>query len=210
MKAVLKLLVVSVALMALVIACGQKAESDSSAAAAAGDDFLPGTSANFTIGTTQASIAGIAFFPPTEWTDLGPSGMRQGNYYYGPIDNDADSAVMAVYYFGPSQGGTIEANLERWINQMKMPDGGDPHDEAKMTEMMAGDIKVHLLKVPGTYTAAGGMMSQGSMEKDGYLMVAAVVEAPEGNVFFKLTGPEKTATEMGAGLVQVLKAVHKL
>lgn len=208
MKSVLKMLFISMALMVLVVACGQKSESGSSSAAT-DEDFFAGTTTTFTMGTTEASIAGIAFFPPAEWTDLGPTDMRQGNYYYGPVGDDADSAVMAVFYFGPSQGGSIQDNLERWIGQMKMSDGGDPHNEAKMTEIMAGDIKVHLLKVPGIYTAAGGMMSQGSSEKEGYLMVAAVVEAPEGNVFFKLTGPEKTASEMGAGMVQVLKAVKK-
>lgn len=209
MKSLLKLLFISTALMVLVIACGQKSESGSSASASAASegDFFAGNTASVTLGSDEATVAGITYNLPTDWTDLGPTSMRQGNYYYGPAEGDADSAVMAVYYFGPDQGGTIEANLERWIMQMKMPDGSDPHNHAKMTDMMVGDIKVHLLKVPGTYTAAGGMMSQGGADKEGYLMVAAVVEGPQGNVFFKMTGPEKTASDMGAGLIKVLKAL---
>ena len=35
---------------------------------------------------------------------------------------DAQDAELVVYYFGGS-GGTVEANIDRWVAQMKQPDG---------------------------------------------------------------------------------------
>ena len=47
--------------------------------------------------------------------------------------------------------------------------------------------------VKGTYAGAGAMMGGGGgAAKPGYRMLAAIAEGPDGAVFFKLTGPEKT------------------
>ena len=40
-------------------------------------------------------------------------------------------------------------------------------------------------------------------------MVAAIVEGPQGSVFFKLTGPVETATVMEAGLRDLVKSYRK-
>ena len=143
---------------------------------------------------TPVNLAGLTFVPPTNWKDLGPSGMRKGDYAFGPVDGESDSATVTIFYFGPNQGGSVESNIDRWIGQITSDDGAaEPMRENTEVDGMP----VHVVKTTGTYSASmGGPMSGNSVKKPDYMLVGVVVEAPEGSVFFKLTGPEKTADAM--------------
>ncbi|MHB8078826.1 MAG: hypothetical protein ACYDIE_06190 [Candidatus Krumholzibacteriia bacterium] len=162
----------------------------------------------------EVSIAGVTVKAPGVWKDFGPSGMRAASYAFGPIGGDADSATVAVFYFGKQGGGAIEANFDRWLGQMAMPGGGDPSTSAKRADGTADGMPFHHMEVAGTYNGAamsGGMggMGAGSSARPGYFMSAAVLEGPEGSLFFKLTGPEKTARAMNAAFLTMLQAARK-
>jgi hypothetical protein len=153
-------------------------------------------------------IAGIEFHPPSAWTDLGPSGMRQAQYTYGPCEGHPDSATMTVYYFGPDQGGGVRANIDRWIGQIKQPEGTDPAEAVIEQQVTVDGMPVHVVEVTGTYGASG--MGMGPNEdKEGYRMAAVVLEGPEGNVFFKLTGPDKCAGEMTGQFAAMVMNIKK-
>jgi hypothetical protein len=157
-----------------------------------------------------AQVAGLTPTPPSDWNDFGPSGMRSANYTLDPVEGDTDSATCAVFYFGPQMGGDVEANIKRWLGQMVMPDGADPAQAAARQTGEVDGMPVHLVEVSGTYlAAAGGMMGGPTTPMDGYLMAAAVIEGPEGNVFIKLTGPEKTARRMHQGFLAMLGGVRR-
>jgi hypothetical protein len=53
-------------------------------------------------------------------------------------------------------------------------------------------MEVTRVQVTGTYLAPAGPMMQSQGKKTGYRLLGAIVAAPEGNVFFKLTGPAAT------------------
>lgn len=160
---------------------------------------------------TPVSLAGITFTPPTVWKDHGPNGMRKADYSFGPLGDDTDSATVAVYYFGPTGGGGIEANIDRWIGQMTLPDGADPEEAVMREESTVEGMAVHTVSLPGTYNASmgGPMMGGQTTPKENYFMSAVVLEAPEGNVFFKLTGPKETATEMNTAFQAMLTGIKK-
>ncbi len=193
MKKIVILLIV-LSMLLVVSSCGKKADNDSQA------------QSQNTIGA-DVIVAGVTFSPASNWVDLGPSGMRNASYYMNPTEDDADSATLALYYFGPTEGGTVEHNLERWISQFTQPDESDSHTKSEMTEIIVDDMTAHVLEVFGTYLA-GSMMGQPE-EKSGYFLFGVVLEAPEGNLFFKLTGPEKTAKVMADELVELVKAIKK-
>jgi len=163
------------------------------------------------LGGTPVSLAGITFTPPTVWKDQGPSGMRKADYTYGPTGNDTDSSTVTAFYFGPSSGGGIEANINRWIKQMTLPDGADPETAVSREESEVDGMKVHTVQLPGTYNASmgGPMMGGNTQPKEDYFMSAVVLEAPEGNVFFKLTGPKETAAEMNIAFQAMLAGITK-
>jgi len=49
------------------------------------------------------------------------------DYTIPPTAGDTASAECVVYFFGAGQGGSVEANLDRWKGQMLTP-GGKPAD----------------------------------------------------------------------------------
>jgi len=172
---------------------------------------MPGAGAAALDGKPLA-IAGVTFTPPGSWKDLGASGMRAGSYVYGPVKGDADSATVAVFYFGQGGGGGVAANIDRWIGQMSIPGGGDAAAAARRADLTVDGMSVHHVEVAGTYNGAamgGAMMGGGGEGRPGYFMSAVVLEAPQGNLFFKLTGPEQTAREMNAQFLAAVGAVKK-
>ena len=163
----------------------------------------------FNLDGKPVSIAGITFTPASEWQDFGPSGMRAASYSYGPLEPDQDSATMAVFHFGPGQGGTIADNMQRWIKQFSLPDGRDPASAAIRYDRQVAGYQAHVVTLFGIYNQSIRPMSQEKVARENYRMVAIIVEAPGGNVFFKLTGPDYTATIMIEAFITMINQVEK-
>lgn len=163
-------------------------------------------------GATQ--LGGISFAPVEGWNDLGANGMRKAVYQHPPVEGDTEAAEITVFYFGPDQGGTIESNIQRWIGQMQTADGGDATANAVRSKLTTGNgLDVHFVEVDGTYmmSMGGGPMTGGRKKAmPGYRMVGAIVEAPQGNVFFKLVGPSATAEAMEEGMRKMLDETTKV
>ncbi len=156
------------------------------------------------------TVAGVTVTPPGVWKDLGPTGIRAASYVFGPTAGDRDSATVAVFYFGKAQGGAVQQNIDRWIAQMSLPNGSDPAKAAKRSDTTVDGMPAHLLQLTGTYSGGmGATMGEMPAPRENYLMSAVVLEAPEGNVFFKLTGPMKTAEQMNHAFLAMVKAAKK-
>ncbi|MEN8008183.1 MAG: hypothetical protein ABFS42_14275 [Candidatus Krumholzibacteriota bacterium] len=158
-------------------------------------------------GTT---IAGVTFSPPDHWRDLGPSGMRQAQYRSAPVEGDAADGEVNVFYFGAQSGGGVEANLQRWIGQITLPDGGDPTASAERSSFTADGMSGHIVSLDGSYKSGGGRpMGGGGEILPGYRLVGVVIEGPQGSLFFKLTGPAATARAMEGDLLTMVKNARK-
>ena len=67
--------------------------------------------------------AGLTFTTPDGWRQsAGGSSMRVAEFTLPRADGDAEDAQLIVYYFG-GQGGSVDANIQRWVGQMQQPDG---------------------------------------------------------------------------------------
>ncbi len=136
--------------------------------------------------------------------------MRQAQYRLAPIGSDAAAAEVNVFYFGAESGGGVDANLQRWVNQMVMPDGSDPSASAKRTSFSADGMPGHIITLEGTYKSGGGPMMGGETKMlEGYRLVGVVLEGPQGSLFFKLTGPVATAKVMEAELMKMMEGARK-
>jgi hypothetical protein len=145
--------------------------------------------------SASSSQGDLRLKSPDGWISERPSSsMRVSQYQLPAAPGDAEAASLVVYYFGPGQGGSVDANLERWIGQIQTPDGRSSKDKAKTESTTVNGMKVTLLDVAGTY--AGGDMGGGgaTQSKPNYRMRAAVIETPKGAYFIKLVGPEKTVS----------------
>jgi hypothetical protein len=113
----------------------------------------------------------------------------------------AGAGECAVFYFGPGQGGRVDDNIQRWVRQFK--ESPTPRREKRT---VAG-VSVTWVDIEGTYLNPGGGMMQSRGERPDYRLLGAIVEAPGGNVFFKLTGPRATATAAEAAFNGLLGSI---
>jgi hypothetical protein len=96
---------------------------------------------------------------------------------------------LSVFYFGPGQGGAVDANITRWLGQLAQPDGSDTAKLAKRSERKVGGLTVTLIEATGTFS--GGMAMPGAPAPEpqtGAMLLGAIAEGGEGPVFFKLIG----------------------
>ena len=129
--------------------------------------------------------------------------MRKASYRVKKAEGDAEDAELAVFHFGAGQGGSLEANVDRWTGQFT----GVKPDGIKRSDRSANGLSQHIVEIEeGTFKS--GMPGTGTTTpKPKFALVGAIVAAPNGNWFFKLTGPKKTVEARRAGLFELLDSV---
>lgn len=156
---------------------------------------------------SNASQAELRFTAPAEWIKEQPaSKMRTAQYKLPKAEGDKEDASLVIYYFGPTEGGSVSANIERWISQMQQPDGASAKDKAKTESLTVNGLKVNTIDLTGTYTAE---MSPGSTERHNdpnFRLRAAVIETPKGFYYLKLVGPEKTIARWQSEVDRLIKS----
>jgi len=144
-------------------------------------------------GTPPAGAAsgGLRWTAPKEWIEEAPSSpMRRGQYRLPAVAGDQEDGECVVYYFGAGQGGDVEANLRRWVEQFSGPGSESP----RRSETKIGALTASRVEVEGTYTPSPMMMTGGPapQPRPGSALLGAIVAGPDANWFFKCTGPAKT------------------
>lgn len=152
--------------------------------------------------------AGLSWTAPTGWTAQGERPMRAATYTIPASKGDKEPAELAVFFFGQGQGGPADANVKRWIDQFRKADGSSAESAAVVKKDTLAGLPATTLDVKGTYVGGGPQMGGGA-PKAGYRLLGAIVEGPGGNLYFKLTGPEKTVTEAAAPFRKMLEGIKK-
>jgi hypothetical protein len=133
--------------------------------------------------SVEGSAGGLRWTMPAAWKVAPARPMRMATYTL-PAAPGGEAGECGVFFFGKGQGGSVQDNLSRWEKQFE----GGP--APKHSEKTIHGFKVHLLEASGTYLASGGPMMQPQGKKAGWSLRGAIVEAPEGLVFFKCIGPD--------------------
>src|ERR1044072_495547 len=143
----------------------------------------------------------LKFKVPPGWVEEErTSSMRLAQYKLPKAEGDTEDASLVLYYFGPGQGGSTAANIERWLGQIKQWDGStDKSGKLVMTE--TAGLKMTTVDVSGTYVAETAPGSGTFNNKPNYRLRAAVVETPNGKHYLKLVGPAKTGAQWHASFL---------
>lgn len=99
-------------------------------------------------------------------------------------------AELGVFYFGADQGGSVDANITRWLGQFTQADGSDTKAKAVREQATFGGVPVTTIEVTGAFS--GGMAMPGAPAPGAIadaMLLGAIANGPQGPVFFKLTGP---------------------
>lgn len=118
---------------------------------------------------------GVHWTVPKGWSEGPQKPMRVATYL-------VDGTECAVFWFGPGQGGTVDENIDRWAGQFE-----ERPNPVRDTRTIAG-LRVTRVAFAGTFLVPGPDM-QATGREPGWKMLGALVDGPEGMVFFKMTGP---------------------
>jgi hypothetical protein len=123
---------------------------------------------------------GVSFPLPAGWIGKPPSNsMRLAEADVPGPAGDATKACLVVF---STAGGSVDDNIARWAGQVRDPKG-QPVAATPQKRTVAG-LPVTVVEMTGSYAGMGGGEPQAN-----YTLRAAIVEAPAGLIFIKMTGP---------------------
>lgn len=138
---------------------------------------------------------------PAQWQAQRPASSFRLAQFRVPAAAGAADAEVVVFHFGAGQGGSAAANIARWTSQVTGPDGRPA--SPKVETFQVGSVPVTLAELGGTYARALGGVP--SAPRPDQTLLAAVVEAPEGNVIFQLHGDRPTVDAHRAAFLAMVR-----
>ncbi len=131
----------------------------------------------------------IALTAPAAWKKQQPSvRIIEHEFSIPATEGDANDGRLTVM----GAGGSIEANIDRWIGQFSQPDGKATKDRTKQETLTVDGQKVYLVDITGTYKDQRGPFAPATMYDDYRMLAAIIATEKSGHYFVKFYGPKKT------------------
>ena len=127
--------------------------------------------------------------------------MRLANFTV-PGRDGTDAAHIVVFYFGADQGGTIDANIDRWQTQFE-PDENNDLVEPIIETFEVNDMPVTLVELAGSWMKMGA-----TWYTPDQLFLMAIVETPRGMLFIRFAGQTATVEQNRADFVRMLESLR--
>lgn len=161
-------------------------------------------------GTPADAGTTLKFEAPQEWRPQRTSSSFRKAQYVLPGAGGAGDGELVVFYFGPGEGGPVEANVARWRGMFTTEGGGPVADEAVLRETReVNGLRVTVVDISGRYAPASMMPGTPPVEpQDNYRMLAAIVETAEGPWFFRALGPRETIAAQRDRFLEMLSSVR--
>lgn len=121
----------------------------------------------------------------------------------GAAEGAARLTIMAA-------GGSVEANIARWVGQFRGTEGGADRSAAKTEKIDVNGMPATVVELSGTYLDSPRGPFGPKVERTDYRLVGAIVETKiEGAYFFKLIGPTKTVEPAGEKFREMVGTLRK-
>jgi len=148
--------------------------------------------------SAKFKVGAFAFTRPAAWKSIEPTSPMRKAQLQVPGKDGGKPADITFFFFGESNGGGVEPNVQRWLGQV----AGKP-DTNKTEKQDFNGVKVTLVSAEGSLKAAP--MAGIAEEIADAALLGAILEHAEGAVFVKMTGPAplvKASREQFIGLVK--------
>ena len=149
-------------------------------------------------------VSEFAFMRPTNWEWVeSASPMRKAELKV--VDSKTkEKAEVVFYHFGSGGAGGTQANVDRWFRQFE-----EPRDKinAKTEDVTVGKHKVTYVSAEGTYKS--GMPGGPQTAMPNYALVGAIIQAEQGSVFVKMTGPRDLTGSAAADFKKMIEGALK-
>ena len=136
-------------------------------------------------------VGGLSFQRPPEWGWVPVTSSMRKAQLKVPGSEGQQPAEITFFHFGQGSGGDVPGNAKRWLAQFRSPEG-----VAKTEPQEIAGTKVTVVTTEGTFSS--GMPGGPTTPMENYALLGAIIEAAQGNVFVKMTGPSA-----------VVKGAHK-
>jgi hypothetical protein len=193
--------VVLVAVFGLVAWMNNRERPPQAAAPPPEETTEPTAPAEPQISPPTATDPGLTWTVPKGWLTQIEGQMRIATYIV-PGAAPGEDAECAVFYFGPGAGGGVEMNLRRWQDEFESVE----RHEAK-TRTVAG-TPIATLAVSGTYSGHTMRTDAAAGPHEHWALRGAIAGGPQGDVFFKLTGPAATVAAAAPGFDAMLASIR--
>lgn len=151
----------------------------------------------------ETSVAGISWSYPMLWERSHDMPMRVTTYVIPSGLEDVEQGECSVFYFGKDQGGDVDSNIRRWGAQFE-----GATEAQKITSTVDG-MEVVYARIFGTYLAPAGPQMEPQGRKAAYKLLGAIVNAPEGFVFFKFTAPASIVERHEPEFIALIESIRK-
>lgn len=135
-------------------------------------------------------VAGLEFTMPPKWLAVpAENGSRAGQWkILPPHGSTSEAGEVVALFFGPGKGGNAKPSIAAWTGMMSDAEGHPASAETKVHQA-SGD-KISQVEVFGIYSQPVAFAGMPPVMKSNYGLIGTVVENPQGNIYWKFTGPE--------------------
>jgi len=139
-------------------------------------------------------VAGLQFTVPSKWQSIPVESPARAGQWRVPLPHglEGEGGEVVVFYFGPTAGGSAKENIEDWIGTMFDAAGHPAAAEVKHHE--TGGFKISQVIIFGTYSQNVPIPGIPPQSKSNYGLMGAVIENPQGFLYWRFTGPESLIT----------------
>ncbi|MEX0585160.1 MAG: hypothetical protein WD176_00855 [Pirellulales bacterium] len=131
----------------------------------------------------EATISGFRFQVPRGWRQVEPTPAQQGfidaRFEIPESGEDVKLTLSTI-------AGGLPANIGRWIEQVRLPEGAVPVSET----LDVDGIPVTLVDLSGEF------QEMGQPPRPGWRMLGAAFDGEPRDFYIKLTGPESAVSEL--------------
>jgi hypothetical protein len=147
--------------------------------------------------------AGLRWMAPSDWVSEPPaSEMRLAQWR---ITGSAGPAECVLFHF--PGGGTVQENVNRWVQQFERADGTPLQEEAEQAAIQTlQGLPLTLVRAHGTYLYQNPPMTGDIERRPAQRLIGGIVQSGEALYFVKCTGPDATLLEQESGIVSFARS----
>ena len=155
-------------------------------------------------GPETFKVSEFSFKRPATWDWVETaSPMRKAQLKIWDAKKEKSGEVV-FFYFGEGNGGGTAANVDRWLGQFQEPRA---KINSKVEDAKVGNQKITYVQAEGTYKS--GMPGGPQTPMAGTMLMGAILESEQGNVFVKLTAPVSLAKSARDDFRKMVESVTK-
>ena len=140
--------------------------------------------------TRTVNGGGLTFEVPETWKSGRPaSSMRRAQLAIPAAKGDKEDGECVLFAF-PGGAGSVEDNIDRWAGQFRTEEDAPPKPVIKKVKGKNADVT--RVEISGRYVAPLAPGNPQTVNKPAFMLLGAIVVAPEVSYFLKATGPEAT------------------